>query len=289
LTVSFPITNMPPELMQRAASFLHPVNAIDFSRTCRAVHDSLALASLNPALPFIAGTKSFVGEYTAGNHYVQWFRLPIPLQRRVHSVTLSLQWRDQGWGNRKGQVKIVGRRTTQEHQDPLHGGEIVSHSPIAEHAVTNCKLTFVPKKDHIYYVFYRVGGGGGHQLHFDSVTLFSLILNDLNRYVSRNYRLLRELGAIGPERNGDRTRNVDANFYQDVLMGVSKSIRRQLAAGERPDPGLALVMTTYSIDVNEATMCSIEEILQSDIDECNLVRQESVETAEYERRGRPGH
>jgi hypothetical protein len=53
------------------------------------------------------------------------------------------------------------------------------------HEVTNCKLTFVLKEDHVYRVFYRVGGGGGHQLHLESVTLFSMILDDPNRYISR--------------------------------------------------------------------------------------------------------
>jgi hypothetical protein len=280
--MSFLITNLPPELMQRTASFFHPLDAIDFSRTCKAVHDSLALASLNPALPLIAGEKLIIGEYSTGDQEVPWIRLPVPLHRRVHSATLSLQWRDQGWGNRKGQVRIVGRRTTQpvDHNVPFHGGKIVSESPIAEHQLTNCKLTFVPKEGHVYYVFYRVGGGGGHQLHMESVTLFSMIFNDPNRYVSRYYRVLRELGAIGPEMSDN-----NGHFYQDVLMGVSKSFRRQLATGERPDPGLALIMTNYSIEVNEASMLSIEEIVQADIDDRNLERRERVETTEDDRRG----
>jgi hypothetical protein len=273
--MSFSITNFPPELMQRTASFLHPRGAIDFSQTCRAVHDSLALASLNPPLPLIVQTKILDGAYATGDKDVPFMRLPIPLHRRVHSVTLSLQWRDQGWGNRKGQIRIVGRRTTQpvDLNHPFHGGKIVSTSPIAEHDVTNCKLTFVPKEGHVYHVFYRAGGGGGHQLHLESVTLFSMILDDPNRCVSRNYRLLRERGAIGPEMSGSRLRTFDGHFCQDALLGVSKSIRRQLAAGERPSPELVLLMTNYSIDINEASLFSIEEIVQADIDERNLVQE----------------
>jgi hypothetical protein len=56
-------------------------------------------------------------------------------------------------------------------------------------------------------------------------------------------------------------------------MGVSKSIRRQLAAGEQPSPELVLPMTNYSIDINEASLFSIEEIVQADIDERNLVQE----------------
>jgi hypothetical protein len=63
-------------------------------------------------------------------------------------------------------------------------------------------------------------------------------------------------------------------------MGVSKSIRRQLAAGEQPSPELVLPMTNYSIDINEASLFSIEEIVQADINERHLVRQESTETAD---------
>jgi hypothetical protein len=282
--MSFPITDLPPELMQRTASFLHPLNAIDFSRTCRAVHDNLALASLSPAIPLIAGKKVFIGAYSTGDQEVPWIRLPIPLHRRIHSATLSLLWRDQGSGNQKGKVWIVGRRTTQvvDRNDPFHGMTIVSESPIAEHQLTNCKLTFVPKEDHVYYVFYRVGGGGGHQLHLESVTLFSMIFNDPNRFVSRYYQVLRELRAIGPFMSGNTTQT--SHFHHDVLMGVSKSFRRQLAAGEWPDPGLALIMTNYGIEVNEASLLSIEEIVQADIDERNLLRQDRAETAED---GRP--
>jgi hypothetical protein len=138
---------------------------------------------------------------------------------------------------------------------------------------------------HVYYVFYRVGGGGGHRLHMESATLFSMIFHDPNRYVARYYRILRELGAIGPEMSDN-----NGLLHQDELVGVSKSLRLQLAAGERPDPGLALMMTKYSIEVNEASMLSIEEIVQADIDDRNLERRERVETTENDvgRRGQ-GH
>jgi hypothetical protein len=43
-------------------------------------------------------------------------------------------------------------------------------------------------------------------------------------------------------------------------------------------------MTNYSIDVNEASLLSVEEIVQADIDELNLVRQERAETTEDEGR-----
>jgi hypothetical protein len=89
--MSFSITNFPPELMQRTASFLHPRDAIDFSRTCRAVHDSLALASLNPPLTPIVETEILHGDYASDDREILLIRLPIPLHRRVHSVTLSLQ------------------------------------------------------------------------------------------------------------------------------------------------------------------------------------------------------
>jgi hypothetical protein len=42
-----------------------------------------------------------------------------------------------------------------------------------------------------------------------------------------------------------------------LLSGASKSIRRQLVAGERPDPALALVMKNYSILVYEDILTSV--------------------------------
>jgi hypothetical protein len=282
--MKFPVTELPPELMQRTASFLHPLNAIDFSRTCKSVHDSVGLASLNPAISLIAGETVFNGDYSNGDQDVRWIRLPVPLNRRVHSVTLSLQWHDQGWGNRKSQVKIVSRPKTYpvDPNNPLRGGKVVTQSPIAEHHVTNCKLTFIPIEGHVYHISYKAGGGGGHALHLLSATLFSVIFDDPGRNISKNYRLLRRLGAIGPEMNDGGMRTHEGHFYHDVLMGASKSIRRQLAAGERPDPALALVMKNYSILVNEVSLLALEEIVQADIDERNLIRQERVETNENE-------
>jgi hypothetical protein len=43
-----------------------------------------------------------------------------------------------------------------------------------------------------------------------------------------------------------------------------------------------MTMTNYSIEINEASMSFIQEIVQADIDENNLVRQESAGTAEDE-------
>ena len=83
----------------------------------------------------------------------------------------------------------------------------------------------------------------------------------------------------------NRTQTINGHFHHDVLIGVSRVFRRQLAAGEWPDSGLAHIMTKYGIEVNEAPLLSIEEIMQADIDERNLVRQERAETTEDERQG----
>jgi hypothetical protein len=200
------------------------------------------------------------------------------LQRRVHSLTLSFWWRDQGQGNRKGQVWIAGRPTSQPIQTdhPFQGGKVVCESPLAAHILEQLKMTFVPIEGQVYHLFYRVGGGGGHQLRIENGILHTIIFDDEERHIARNYRLLRQVGVIGPEMSDNHA----SNFYPSMLMQVSKSIRRQLAAKEEPDHGLVSFLEGFSILVNEDSLLAIEEIVQADVEERDLARREREHAAE---------
>ena len=79
-------------------------------------------------------------------------------------AVLKFTWRDQGWGNQKGTIRvhIEGTEWSWEHGPAPHADE--------EHKVLLNDHGF---KSHWHgqpvIVSYRVGGGGGHQLNFEFV------------------------------------------------------------------------------------------------------------------------
>jgi hypothetical protein len=280
------VTSLPLELKRRIASFLSSGDAISLSQTCKSLHSSLALSSLSPSR-LVLPELNEIGHWRTGNDVLRSIRLPV-LQRRVHSLTLSFWWRDQGQGHRKGQVWIAGRPTSQPIQPDqiFQGGQAVCESPLATHTLEQQKMTFVPIEGQVYHLFYRVGDGGGHQLRIENGILHTIIFDDEERHIARNYRLLRQVGVIGPEMAGN---NHASNFYPAMLMQVGKSIRRQLAAKEQPDHGLVSFLEGFSIPVNEDSLLAMEEIVQADVEERNLARRErqDAEAAENNNNNNP--
>jgi hypothetical protein len=277
------IKSLPLELKRRIASHLSSGDAIALSQTCKSLHSSLALSSLSPprtVLPIL----NALGHWRTGDDVLRSIRLPV-LQRRVHSLTLSFFWRDQGHGNRKSQVWIAGRPTSDpiDTEHPFQGGQIVCESPLAPHTLEQYKMTFVPTEGFVYRLWYKIGSGGGHQLHIENGVLHTTIFDDEERYIARNYRILRQVGALGP----DSSSNNNNHFYPGLLMRVSKSLRQQLALGAPPDSGLASYLEEFAIPINEESLLAVEEILQADIEERDLARQELSETTEPDGDERP--
>lgn len=109
-------------------------------------------------------------------HAEEWYTLPIDvLSAKVHTVIFHGEWRDQGWGNRKGMVAIVakgeGHRAPNDYKSP--GPGVVAHLATAPHRWEPFRLEFRPDPSHHsknvdggeeYDVWIRNGGGGGHSL-----------------------------------------------------------------------------------------------------------------------------
>jgi len=116
----------------------------------------------------------------------------------LHSVKLSFSFKDQGWGNRKGQIYVIEKQEDQEEEvqqqltctqccfrraslavndndDDDILGRIIQRSPIAEHHVTKCELLFRPEPGFSYGFCYKVGGGGGHSLTMTDIKLKSFV------------------------------------------------------------------------------------------------------------------
>lgn len=108
----------------------------------------------------------------------------------IHSIRLSCYYKDQGWGNRKGYIYIAElnhRKNSSEgeDEDDVTPGKIialeknldriVSQSPLATHNETKCELVFQPKPEFSYALCYKIGGGGGHELHLRDINMVSFV------------------------------------------------------------------------------------------------------------------
>ena len=105
----------------------------------------------------------------------------------THTTFVSLLWRDQGWGNRKGMVSVVDENGTAgdgPDGQPLParapndykawGPCVVAGAEPAPHQQERLRLAFRPKKGGSYALWYRAGGGGGHRLEIQGCTVKAL-------------------------------------------------------------------------------------------------------------------
>lgn len=297
----FPIINLPAELKRRTACYLSPYDALRLSETCKNLHVSLSLRLLRDSRQLFIRQR-FMPNATNGDGVFPWIRIPC-LSRRVHSITVTFRWRDQGWGNRKGQVFIVGspRLAQPDPSLPFHGGRVVCASPQAPHQEEECKLTFLTSsmEGETYQMWYRVGGGGGHQLQLMDGKLHTVIFDDEAGNFSRNYKILKDVGAIAvhPEAELPRTHS---SFYPQLLLRVSMSIRLELALAakrnKRKSRGrnedirvdvfannpLVSFFQMFHIEVSEDSLSAVEEIIQCESDEQASTQNTSVAPADPE-------
>ena len=264
--------DLPLELKRRIASFLSPLDTVALSSTCRSLRQTLYLRDL-PSI----GLRS--AAFTPGNNdedgelIQKGFRIPVLFPQHLHSISLSFRWRDQGWGNRKGRIWIVAERSVLPEEDEDPGdestiedeeeglndattsvatvfdlpGRVVYASDVAEHALSRVDVVWGPS-DHneSYHVYYKVGGGGGHLLFLEQIQVHPFIWDD-EGCLSRNYRILHELRALG--RPG---------FLMELLQQVAGTMRQQAI------PSLLEFLRSYGFETSEPSLVALEEIVRAD-------------------------
>lgn len=159
---SLNITHFSQDHLRTISSFLSSSDAVEFSNTCHRIHRDLNLGLLK------VGSFEDLQKTNQDDDFHLWIKIPLILEEKVHSVLFHAIWRDQGWGNRKGEIAI----TSTVEKRPT---EIVARSGIADHHDTSLQLSFKVEPGKEYYLMYKVGGGGGHSLHVMEVDLKYLI------------------------------------------------------------------------------------------------------------------
>ncbi len=121
---------------------------------------TLAVASVGTQAGVIEYNAPNVSNYSSTDAIRGWFSTG-NIDQNIESFTLSMRWRDQGWGNRKG--RIYYRTDTSGWQNL---------GILAQHYWTNPVVTVLNHFDTSRLHFgYVVGGGGGHRLFIRNAKL----------------------------------------------------------------------------------------------------------------------
>mmetsp|Transcript_6084 Transcript_6084/g.9330 ORF Transcript_6084/g.9330 Transcript_6084/m.9330 type:complete len:186 (+) Transcript_6084:138-695(+) len=100
-----------------------------------------------------------------------WQDIAISAVSNAHSVVLKCFWRDQGWGNRKGMISVVTDNGAAPNDYAAWSKDVVCGKEPAPHDLEPLLLQFRPSPEGTYKIWLRVGGGGGHQLVIEDLTV----------------------------------------------------------------------------------------------------------------------
>jgi hypothetical protein len=257
---------LPLELRSRMVSFLSSNDAVRFSENFPG--HGVQVSGLRP-IRCLFRHAIWHGDVETGDLPVRSsYRIPV-MAGFTHSVTLSLWWKDQGWGNRKGHVYIVASpkerfvSSEQQHEansattttttpptdDHFQGGRLVwQTADSAPHEWEQIELSFSPYDSEIYHIWYGAGSGGGHELHLRDCRLSTFIFDDAQHNRGRHYERLHSLGIVGATMQESLTMpsifnhigvaahagvRLTSTFYPKMLLRVCASLLRQLQAAEK--------------------------------------------------------
>ena len=157
----------PRDLAETIASFLCPVDALALDASGTATRCVVVERNRH----FATNQVFAVSEHRA--HRL----LPVPLggaRTRVHTVGITLFWRDQGWGNRKGKVWVLRERDRAPNDHGISSEDVRCMKGPAPHTVAHEDMAFRPRAGEEYAIWYSVGGGGGHRLYIHNLGLHRL-------------------------------------------------------------------------------------------------------------------
>ena len=157
----------PRDLTETIASFLCPVDALALDASGTATRCVVVERNRH----FATNQVFAVSEHRA--HRL----LPVPLggaRTRVHTVGITLFWRDQGWGNRKGKVWVLRERDRAPNDHGISSEDVRCMKGPAPHTVAHEDMAFRPRAGEEYAIWYSVGGGGGHRLYIHNLGLHRL-------------------------------------------------------------------------------------------------------------------
>ena len=254
-----------PVITREIASYLNTNDAYSLAQSCKVIHSELSLSTLLPLK--ICEDRSWQGRPNTGDIPRCGPKIPLVYgARRTHSVEIQCKWKDQGWGNRKGQLFIVGQPESL-HPGLANGylafanGYKVCTSPIADHVSTNLFMSFMPREGMYYCVWYVVGGGGGHELKVSDLKVTCTIVGiddydgdgTRNKYRAETYKALVKEGVFMDLFKSQQ----NSLFYITLLKSLAQSLRLN---GVVVDTVLATWFRSNCISLEEGSLVALEEL-----------------------------
>ena len=158
-----------------------------FAAVCQA---SRVIRLLPPRHLNDAMFRSEASRYTA----FEWHSLSVrPGDLRLAAVVVQCEWKDQGWGNRKGMLSVVKDGGRAPNDYAAWGSDVMVGCEPAPHNYEKLDLCFRPSDDAVrYQLFARAGGGGGHSLFVRKVQVRDLAIVDSEAALERYQKYVRE-------------------------------------------------------------------------------------------------
>jgi hypothetical protein len=180
---------------------------------------------------------------------------------------LTCHWNDQGSGNQKGVLFVVAVPVdvdlNTDTLSSIENGQIVYESPVAPHEKAPLRISFNYSPSKSYFLWYRVGGGGGHQLLIENLTVHTVIFDHADKLLLRNYDALKSQNGV----------QIKAVFYLNLLHATVQSILVELENGKDADSHLVTMFESSGIQVTVASMKAMEELATA------LIKMQSQEQA----------
>ena len=161
------LDKLPELVLLHIAKFLCPEEIARLSQTCH------RLQSIMPRFLIIRG-EDFRIQGPSFGHWAPelYFDGPL-LSKAVRKLTMSLLWKDQGWGNRKGEIfmKLMRPSSSSANNDFEAVAEKRKIFGIAEHEEKKDRVELslhpvvkLAQPGDFYRFMRNAGGGGGHTL-----------------------------------------------------------------------------------------------------------------------------
>jgi hypothetical protein len=260
---------LPRDVLKHVVSFLDYRNALKFSLVNSWFRTTLSFSALHAPESLLRQSTWYGGRGEAGNTPRRSVWIPILFPHRTHSVVLTCQWNDQGSGNQKGALFVVAVPTDDDLNlntlSSIEKGQLIYESPVAPHEKASLRISFNYSPSKSYFLWYRVGGGGGHQLLIENLAVHTVIFDHADKLLLRNYDALKS-------QNGVQTQSI---FYLDLLHATAQSFLVQIENGHNADSHLVTLFESLGIQVTEARMNAMEELAMA------LIKMQSQEQARF--------
>jgi len=187
-------------LRHNVAEFLAFLDMCQLSITSKKLHSQLSVFIMPPRkiLTDFARIDYHNGNADHGPYAMDYgFEIPVPSQPQVvcHSMCVSMSWRDQGLGlGQKGYFLIMAS----DKESGGHLGPTVFASPHAPHSSQSLHITFMPKREKSYHLWYVVGGGGEHSMNLCNVTVQAIVYDDPSRSFLKAYHFVAKRNVFLP-------------------------------------------------------------------------------------------